>query len=141
MKVRDVMTAQVVTARPTDTVQAVARIMSEVDTGAVPVSDNGKVVGIVTDRDIVIRVVAEGAGLDTAVSEVMSEHIHSCQDDDSVADAARQMADLQMRRLIVYGEDKKLAGIISLGDIAVDFGAKQVGKALEEISDPGTEQA
>ena len=141
MKVRDVMTAQVVTARPTDTVQQVARIMSEVDTGAVPVADNGKVVGMVTDRDIVLRVVAEGADLDTPVSQVMSEHIHSCQEDDTVADAARQMADLQMRRLIVYNEDKKFTGIVSLGDIAVDFGAKQVGKALEGISEPGDEPA
>jgi CBS domain-containing protein len=141
MKVRDAMTAQVVTAKPSDTVQQVARIMSEVDTGAVPVVEGDTVVGLVTDRDLVLRVVAEGGSLDTPVSRVMTEGVQSCAEDDALSDAAKHMADLQMRRLVVLGKSGKLAGILSLGDIATEFRSKAVGKALEEISERGDEPA
>ncbi len=134
MKVSDVMTAQVVTAKPTDTIQSVAKIMLDVDTGAVPVFDDGKVVGLVTDRDIVLRVVAQGGDLKAPVSGVMSDHIFSCRPDDSVADAAGIMASHQLRRLPVTEENGKLVGILTLGDIAVDYGNKKVGEVLEEIS-------
>lgn len=134
MKVSDVMTAQVATATPESTIRAVARTMSEIDTGAVPIMAEGKVVGLVTDRDIVIRVVAEGGDFDQPVSGVMTEDILSCAEDDSVADAAAQMGSHQVRRLIVLDDAGRLAGILSLGDIAVDFGAKKVGQTLEEIS-------
>jgi CBS domain-containing protein len=134
MKVSDAMTAQVVTAKPTDTVKTVARIMKEVDTGAVPIFDDGKVVGLVTDRDIVIRLLAEGAGADAPVSGAMSEDVQSCKEEDNLADAAAQMANHQLRRLIVTNDAGKLVGILSLGDIATDYGAKKVGQTLEEIS-------
>ena len=134
MKVSDAMTAQVVTASPTDTVRAVARIMLEVDTGAVPVFEAGKVIGLVTDRDIVLRAVAVGGDLDGPVSAVMSPDVHCCRDDDNLADAAGQMASRQLRRLIVTNAAGELAGILSLGDIATDYGAKAVGHTLEEIS-------
>jgi CBS domain-containing protein len=135
MNVAEVMTAQVVTVAPTATLTEVARTMASVETGAVPVSDDGKVVGLVTDRDIVIRAVAEGRSFDSPVSEVMSEGVETCQDTDNVADAAAKMGSLQIRRLIVLNDQGKLAGILSLGDIAVDYGAKAVGKTLEEISE------
>ena len=134
MKVSDVMTAQVVSATPQNTVQEVARIMAQIDSGAVPVVEDGKVIGLVTDRDIVIRVVAEGGGLEAPISGIMSDAVQSCKEDDSVADAAAKMGSHQIRRLVVYNEAGKLSGIVSLGDIAQDFGAKGVGHTLEEIS-------
>lgn len=134
MRVADVMTAQVATARPVDPVRKVASVMANVDSGAVPVVDDGKVVGLVTDRDIVLRVVAEGGSLDTPVSEVMTGDVQTVTEDTNVADAAGKMASHQIRRLVVTGEKGNLVGILSLGDIALDYGAKQVGKTLEEIS-------
>lgn len=139
MKVSDVMTAQVTTARPTDTVRRIASVMADVETGAVPVVADGKILGLVTDRDIVLRVIATGGNLDTPASEFMTEDVQSCSEDDNVADAAAQMASHQIRRLVVTGEKGNLVGILSLGDIALDYGAKQVGKTLEEISEPSTE--
>ena len=135
MNVSEVMTAQVVTATPRSTIREVARTMAQIESGAVPVVDDGKVVGLVTDRDIVIRVVAEGASLDTPVAEVMTEGVETCREDDNVADAAGKMGSKQIRRLVVLDETGKLAGILSLGDIAVDYGAKAVGRTLEEISE------
>ena len=134
MKVSEAMTAQVTTAQPTDSIQSVAKIMAQVDTGAVPIFDDGKVVGLVTDRDIVLRVVAEGRSFADAISEVMTDEVQSCKADDNLADAAAQMASHQLRRLIVTDENGKMAGILSLGDIAVDYGNKVVGHTLEEIS-------
>ena len=134
MKVSEAMTAQVVTAAPTDAVRKVAQIMAHIDSGAVPIVDDGKVVGLVTDRDIVLRVVAEGGDVNGPVSAAMSGDVQTCKADDTLADASAQMASHQLRRLVVMGEDGQLAGILSLGDIAVDYGAKQVGKVLEDIS-------
>ena len=134
MIVSDAMTAQVVTAKPTDTIKRVAKIMQEVDTGVVPVSDNGKVVGMITDRDIALRVVAEGGDLNGPVSAVMSEDVQTCREDDNLADAAALMGAHQLRRLPVLNDAGRLVGILSLGDIAQDYGAKKVGQTLEEIS-------
>jgi CBS domain-containing protein len=134
MNVSEVMTAQVVTAKPSATITEVARTMAKIESGAVPVVDNDKVVGLITDRDIVLRVVAEGLGLDTPVSQVMSEDVQTCNEDDNVADAAAKMGSNQIRRLVVLNDRGKLAGILSLGDVALDYGAKVVGRTLEEIS-------
>ena len=139
MKVSDAMTSQVSTAAPTDSVRKVAQTMAHVDSGAVPIVDNGKVVGLVTDRDIVLRVVAEGRSFDSPISEAMSDgEVYSVTAEDNLADATAKMANHQIRRLVVLDEAGKLAGILSLGDVAKDYGAKQVGKTLEEISEePG----
>lgn len=134
MKVSDAMTAQVATAGPTDSVQKVAGIMASIETGAVPIIEDDKVVGLITDRDIVLQVVAKGGALSTPASEVMSGDVQTCKEDDNLADAAAQMASHQIRRLIVANDAGKLVGILSLGDIATDYGAKVVGKTLEEIS-------
>ena len=140
MKVREAMTAQVATATPTTTIAEVARTMAQIESGAVPVMEEGKVVGLITDRDIVIRVVAKGGALNGPVSEVMSDGIESCNEDDNVADAAAKMGNHQIRRLVVLNDKGGLAGILSLGDIAQDYGAKAVGKTLEEISaEPATQ--
>jgi CBS domain-containing protein len=135
MKVSDAMTSQVSTAAPTDTVRKVAQVMAHVETGAVPIVENGKVVGLVTDRDIVLRVVAEGRSFDSPISEAMSEgDVQSVKEDDILADATAKMASHQIRRLVVLNDAGALTGILSLGDVAKDYGAKQVGKTLEEIS-------
>lgn len=135
MKVSEVMTAQVATATPRSTISDVAATMAKVETGAIPVVDDGKVVGLITDRDIVLRVVAEQLGLDTPVAQVMTEGVETCSEEDNVADAVAKMGARQIRRLIVLDERGGLAGILSLGDVALDYGAKQVGKTLEEISE------
>ena len=134
MKVSDAMTPQVATASPADSVRKVAGIMAQIDTGAVPVVEDGKVVGLVTDRDIVLRVVATGGDIGGPISAVMSDEVQSCGEEDNLADAAAQMANHQIRRLVVTGDKGRLVGILSLGDIAIDYGAKAVGKTLEEIS-------
>lgn len=134
MKVSEVMTAQVATAKPTTPVKEIARMMSEIDTGVIPISEDGKVLGVVTDRDIVVRVVASGGSFDAAASEVMSEDVQSCREDDNLADATAKMGAQQVRRLIVLNEAGRLSGILSLGDVALDYGAKAVGRTLEEIS-------
>ena len=134
MKVSEVMTAQVVTARPDTPISEVAQTMARIESGAVPVVQDGKVVGLITDRDIVIRVVAEGGDLGQPVSAVMTEGVETCNEEDNVADAAGTMATRQVRRLVVLSETGRMAGILSLGDIAVDYGAKAVGRTLEEIS-------
>lgn len=139
MKVSDAMTSQVSVARPSDTIRQVAETMAKVDSGVVPVVDDGKVVGLVTDRDIVLRVVAEGRSFDAPVSEAMSDgEVLSVKEDDILADATAKMANHQVRRLVVLNDAGNLTGILSLGDVAKDYGAKQVGKTLEEISqEPG----
>src|SRR5688572_4590952 len=120
MNVSEVMTAQVATAKPTSTITEVARTMAKIESGAVPVVDDDKVVGLITDRDIVIRVVADGLGLDSPVSQVMSEDVQTCREDDNLADAAAKMGAHQIRRLVVLNDRGKLAGILSLGDVALD---------------------
>jgi CBS domain-containing protein len=134
MKVSEVMTAQVAVAQPTSTIKAVGKMMSDVDSGVIPIAEDGKVVGLVTDRDIVLRAVAEDGDLDAPVSTIMTTDVASCGEDDAVADAVGKMASLKIRRLVVLNESGRLAGIVSLGDISKDYGAKQVGKTLEEIS-------
>ena len=139
MKVRDVMTASVVTASPTDTIRDVARRMSEIDTGVIPVVEGETVTGLITDRDIVVRIVAEDGDVHAPVSQYMTVGVETCEADDPVRDAARKMADLQIRRLIVL-DARRFAGFLSLGDVAREVrGSAAV--ALEEISDPGDEPA
>lgn len=142
MKVSDAMTSQVSTAAPTDTIRKVAQVMAHVETGVVPVVEDGKVLGLVTDRDIVLRVVAEGRSFDSPVSEAMSDgEVLSVREDDILAEATAKMANNQVRRLVVLNEAGRLTGILSLGDVAKDYGAKQVGKTLEDISAEGGETA
>ncbi|MDP3659684.1 CBS domain-containing protein [Phenylobacterium sp.] len=135
MNVSEVMTAQVVTVKPTSTLTEVARVMAQIESGAVPVTDGDKVIGLVTDRDIVIRGIATGVGLDSPVSGVMTSDVQTCAEGDNVADASAKMGSHQIRRLVVLNEQGNLAGILSLGDIAKDYGAKVVGRTLEEISE------
>ncbi|MCR5872939.1 CBS domain-containing protein [Phenylobacterium sp. J426] len=136
MRINEIMSRDVETARPQDTIQDVARKMREIDSGVIPVCDGDKVQGMVTDRDIVIRAVSEARSFDTPVTDVMTADVEYCYEDDDITAAADKMAELQVRRLIVLDHDQRLVGIVSLGDIAQQGKDKTTGQALEEISEP-----
>jgi CBS domain-containing protein len=137
MNVNACMSTDVRICAPEDTIQEAARTMKDVDTGAIPVGENDRLVGMITDRDIAIRAVAAGRGPDTKVREAMSSDICYCFEDEDVTDVALQMADLQVRRLPVLNRDKRLVGIISLGDIAVTSDGDTSGAALSGVSQSG----
>jgi CBS domain-containing protein len=133
MNIRDVMTSNPRTVSPQDSIQNAARIMRDEDTGAVPVVDNGRAVGIVTDRDIVVRAVAEGQ-LDRSVREIVSGDVVTVRPDMSTKEAAELMSEHQVRRLPVV-ENDRLVGMVSIGDLAVKTGEdRRMGDALQEIS-------
>ena len=120
MYVREVMTPDVVIASPDDTLQRAAEMMIDIDAGVLPVGENDRLVGILTDRDITIRAVAAGKEpAECKVREVMSPEIRYIYDDESIEDAARNMTQLQVRRLPVLNREKRLVGIVSLGDLAL----------------------
>ena len=135
MNIRDVMTSNPRVVSPNDSIQSAARIMREEDTGAVPVCDNGRPVGIVTDRDIVVRAVADGGELNRPVREIVTSGIVSVSPDTSTSEAAKLMSEHQVRRLPVV-DGGRLVGIVSLGDIAVKEGKdKRAGDTLQSISE------
>src|SRR3712207_6806396 len=140
MRVGEVMTRDVRLIEPTQTIQDAARLMAELDAGIMPVREADRLVGMITDRDIAVRAVAEGRGPDTPVREVMTEDVKYCYEDDDTEDVARNMADIQVRRLPVLTRDKRLVGIISLGDMAETGGSRRVGGAGAGISQPGGPQ-
>jgi CBS domain-containing protein len=118
MQVNQIMSRQVRLASPEDTVQQAARYMAELGTGALAVGDEHRIIGIVTDRDIAIRGDAQGCDpTQTAVSEVMTEGVEVCYEDDEVEQVARKMAQLQVRRLPVLDRQRNLVGIVSIGDL------------------------
>lgn len=120
MYVREVMTPDVVIASPDDTLQRAAEMMIDIDAGVLPVGENDRLVGILTDRDITIRAVAAGKPpAECKVREIMSPEIRYIYDDELVEDAARNMTELQVRRLPVLNREKRLVGIVSLGDLAL----------------------
>jgi CBS domain-containing protein len=137
MQVSEVMSSDVKIANPRQTIREAALAMAELDAGCLPVGDNDRLVGMITDRDIAVRAVAAGKGPDTPVGEVMSKEINYCFADDDVDDAAQNMADLKLRRLPVLNREKRLVGIVSLGDIAMMDGPGNAGEALCHISEPG----
>jgi CBS domain-containing protein len=141
MQIREIMTREVDVVAPNASIRDAAAKMKELDVGAIPVCDGQKLSGLVTDRDITVRAVAEGRDPSkTRVSEVMSSEIAYCFEDDPVEQAAKLMESKQIRRLPILDRNKQLAGIISLGDISVRTeGSPQkdlAGEALEEISEP-----
>lgn len=136
-QVSQVMTRGVRTMAPTDTVVQAAQAMEEMDIGVLPVCDGDRLLGMVTDRDIVLRGVAHGLPADrTAVTEVMSSEVCWCYDDAPIEEAMDQMREAQIRRLAVLDHDKHLVGMLSLGDVAVKGDMGEAGEALEEISEP-----
>jgi CBS domain-containing protein len=137
MRVSEAMTREVRIANPGQTIRDVAKMMADLDAGAMPVGENDRLVGMITDRDITIRAVALGKGPDTPVREVMSSDVKYVFDDEDLEDVAQNMADIQMRRLPVVNREKRLVGIVSLGDIAQKEDTHTSGEAIAGVSQPG----
>jgi len=135
IRCREIMTKNVKTASPGMALFEVAAMMRDGDMGAVPVVDNGKLIGIVTDRDIVVRVVAEGLRAETPISVAMTTELFTVTPDDFAFEAVRLMGDKQIRRVPVVGTNGELAGIISMADVALEMeDEKEIAETLEEIS-------
>jgi CBS domain-containing protein len=137
MEIRQVMTRDVQLASPDETVRQAASLMKRLDTGVLPVGQDDRLVGMLTDRDIAVRAVAEGKGPDTKVREVMSAEVKYCFEDEDVTHVAQNMAELQVRRLPVMNRDKRLVGIVSLADLALEGSLPKTARALHGISQPG----
>lgn len=137
MKIREIMTPAVQCVRPDDNLVEAAGVMRDLDVGVVPVCDEGKVVGMLTDRDITVRAVAQGADANQmAVRDIMSPQVVCVYEDDSVDAVIRLMEHHQVRRTPVMSIDQRLVGIVSLGDIAVDASPALSAVALRDISQP-----
>lgn len=118
MKINEIMSREVRTIDPETTLQQAALLMRQADIGALIVNDNDRMVGIITDRDLVIRALAEGTRMDTPVREVMSEDVLYCYEDEEVDHIGKNMAQNQKRRLPVVNRDKRLVGVVSLANMA-----------------------
>jgi CBS domain-containing protein len=140
MKLRDVMTRKVEVIEPDASIQEAAQKMKSLDVGSLPVCDGERLLGMITDRDIVVRGLAKGDGRQLnqySVQDVMTSKVIYCYEDDEVTEAARMMSDEQIRRLPVLNRDKRLVGIVALGDVAVDSeDTAMSGKTLKDISKP-----
>ncbi|MDY6946026.1 MAG: CBS domain-containing protein [Pseudomonadota bacterium] len=142
MKIRDAMTQDVRMVRPDQTIREAAQLMAQLDIGALPVQDNDRLVGMITDRDIAVRAVAEGKGAEASVRDVMTNEIKYCYDDQTVEEVTRNMGEQRIRRLPVMNRDKRLVGILSLGDLAQEEDSlDEAGEALCGISRPGGEHS
>lgn len=141
MRVAECMSRDVRVANAEETIQQAAKIMAEIDAGVLPVGENDRLVGMITDRDIAVRAVADGKGPDAKVRDVMSAEVKYCFDDQDVDDVLKNMGDIQVRRLPVVNRDKRLVGIISLSDASGGREAPRAGEALHEIARPGGEHS
>jgi CBS domain-containing protein len=137
MKISDIMTRDVKTVRPDQTAREAACLMLSEDAGSMPVTDGGRLIGMITDRDIAVRGVANGHGPDTPVRELMSSGIICARIEDNVEEVASKMAQAQVRRLPVIDDQEKLCGIVSLGDLARETDGESADQALEGVSAPG----
>ena len=137
MKVRDAMTRDVRILNPDQTIAEAAQVMADSDVGAVPVGEKDKLVGMLTDRDITVRAVAERKPPNTKIREVMTREIRYCFEDEDVEHIAENMGDIQLRRLPVMNREKRLVGIVSLGDIALTHVPEVAGQGLAGVSEPG----
>ncbi|EGF96313.1 CBS domain pair family protein [Brevundimonas diminuta ATCC 11568] len=136
MKIRDVMSKDVQVARPEDTLHNVAGRMAAGDFGFIPVADGDRLIGALTDRDIVVRAVASGAGPEARVLDVLSRDALVVRADDDLKVALDLMSSRQIRRLPVVDKDGRLVGVVSLGDLSTRVKERYAGEALEEISRP-----
>ena len=137
MKISEVMTTDVETVTADQSAREAAKFMLRVEAGSIPVTEGDRVIGMITDRDIAVRGVAEGRGPDTPVRDLMTDHIICARGDDNVDDVAQRMSQQQVRRLPVLDEDEKLIGIVSLGDLAREARGESAHQALEGVSQPG----
>jgi len=135
--VMEVMTKDVEVIGPDDTLKDAAEKMRTLNVGPLPVCQGDKLMGIITDRDIVVRAVSKGLDPNnTRVSEAMTDEIECVYEDDDISMVARKMKDEQIRRILVVNRDKKLVGIVALGDLAESMDTQEAGKMLESISEP-----
>ena len=134
MKIRDVMSKDVQVARPTDTLQDVASRMASGDFGFIPVAESDRLVGTLTDRDIVVRAVSKGGGAHSLVSEAMTAPVTTVLDSADLKVALEAMSTGQIRRLPVLDKNDRLVGVVSLGDLSTRVKEKYAGEALESIS-------
>lgn len=135
LRASEIMTKSVRTATPEMSLRDVAMLMRDGDMGAVPVVENGKLIGIVTDRDIVVRIVAEGKDAATPIREAMTAELFTVTPDDFVFEAIRLMGDKQVRRIPVISNNGELAGIIAMADVALETeDEREIAETLEEIS-------
>ncbi|HKX92092.1 MAG TPA: CBS domain-containing protein [Sphingomicrobium sp.] len=137
MKISEVMTRDVQTVRPDQTAQEAASFMLNSDAGSIPVTEGDRLIGMITDRDIAVRGVANGSGPDTPVRELMSNDIICAREDDDVEAVAAKMSKAQVRRLPVLDSSERLCGIVSLGDLARETSDESAHQALEGVSEPG----
>jgi CBS domain-containing protein len=126
---------------PDQPIQEAAQFMLRADAGVMPVGEGDRLIGIVTDRDIAVRAVAQGRGPDTPVREVMSEELLYCFEDEDVEAVAMKMSDSQVRRMPVLSRDDQLVGIVSLGDISRSEDSDAAKIALDGVTDPGGEHS
>ena len=138
MQVQEIMTRDVSIVSPDDTLKTIATRMSQLDVGALPVGEGDRLVGMITDRDIVIRGIAQGMGPSATVREVMTPEVKYCFADREIDEIAENMAELQLRRLPVLDRDKRLVGILSLCDLATSDDIEQATEALCGISRPAS---
>ncbi len=136
MKVSEAMTHEVRVVNPEQSIREAAQMMAELDAGALPVGEQDRLVGMITDRDIAVRAVAQGKSPATRIREVMTDDVKYCFDDQELEDVARNMADIQLRRLPVVNREKRLVGIVAIADIAAAEEPEVVGDAVSGISEP-----
>lgn len=139
MRVADAMTRDVRIAAPDQSLKDAARMMADTDCGALPVGENDRLVGMITDRDIVVRAVAQGKTDATKIRDIMSPEIKYCFEDEDVDEVAHNLGDQQIRRLPVLNRDKRLVGIISLGDISSATKPDTAAETLSQISEPASQ--
>lgn len=137
MRINECMSLDVHIASPYDTIQDVAAAMAHIDAGVIPVGENDRLIGMITDRDIAIRGIAMGLGPKTPVGDIMSRDVKYCYDDEDTSHVLTNMGHMQLRRLPVVDREKRLVGIVSLGDLAMTGGRAKTGHALGDISRPG----
>lgn len=135
--VRDLMTTNPECVTDKDTIRDVARIMKNEDTGVVPVVDGRRIIGLITDRDIVVRGIAEGKDIENVrVNELMTKSVRTVREDADLNDVLRMMSGAEIRRVPVVNASDEIVGIVSIGDIATETNqAGKVGRTMEEISE------
>lgn len=136
MRVNEAMSRDVRVCTPGSSIRDCAKMMAQIDAGAMPVGENDRLIGMITDRDIAIRAVAAGKGPDTPVRDVMSVDVRYCYEDEDLDHVAKNMSDIQVRRLPVVDRNKRLVGIVSLGDLAMKQ-REAATQAVSGVSKPG----
>ncbi|HEY8261737.1 MAG TPA: CBS domain-containing protein [Methylosinus sp.] len=137
MKIKDIMTTEVCLVDPNQTIGEAAKRMADLDVGVLPVGENDRLVGMISDRDIALRAIGAGRGAETKVRDIMTSDVKYCYEDREVEEVAENMAQQQLRRMPVLDRGKRLVGIVSLADIAMERDAGLSGATLRGVSQPG----